>query len=295
MVRSSSGPPQPCSAPIMSSTRPGTPAEVIASASLIAWLNGTSGSLVPWKVRTGASSLETNVSGDALAAASGFSCGRATQEILDPGLADLGDVLGGQVGRTEVIDDGLDPAVGSTGGDVAFQAVARAGEPEHKGQMAARRKADRADPIGVDLVFLGVRLEPAHRGLHVVNLRGKRVLGTKPILGRDRDVTAADELGAGSAARRPCFPVARPRRGSRRPPEAVPSPPAGSSRSSLSSDRADLGVDDVLLLLGFRRLVRTGRPCRRSRDQNDQAQRADHSPHHETVLRTESELMSNHR
>ena len=80
----------------------------------------------------------------------------ATQEVFDPGLADIGNVVGGQVGRTEVIDDGLDPAVGSTGGDVAFQAVGGPREAQHQGQVAPRREADRTDSLGVDLVFLGV-------------------------------------------------------------------------------------------------------------------------------------------
>lgn len=40
----------------------------------------------------------------------------ATEEVFDPGLADIGDVFGGQVGRAEVIDDGFDPAVGAPAG-----------------------------------------------------------------------------------------------------------------------------------------------------------------------------------
>ena len=51
---------------------------------------------------------------------------RTSEEVLDPWLADLGDVLGGQVRRPEVIDDCLDAAVGSTRGYIALQAVGRA-------------------------------------------------------------------------------------------------------------------------------------------------------------------------
>ena len=75
---------------------------------------------------------------------------------MTQGLQISGMSLGGQVGRTEVIDDGLDPAVGRTGGDIAFQAVGGPREAQHQGQVAPRRKADRADSLGVDLVFLGV-------------------------------------------------------------------------------------------------------------------------------------------
>jgi hypothetical protein len=42
-----SSPPNPCPAPTNSSTRPGTPAAVMASVNLVAWVGGTSGSLVP--------------------------------------------------------------------------------------------------------------------------------------------------------------------------------------------------------------------------------------------------------
>ena len=38
-------------------------------------------------------------------------------------------------------------------------------------------------------------LDPAHRRLHVLDLRGERLLGTEPILGRDRHVTPAGEVG----------------------------------------------------------------------------------------------------
>ena len=53
----------------------------MASASSIAWVCGTSGSFVPWKVRIGASSLVTYVRGEALAASSGLSVGRRAQEV----------------------------------------------------------------------------------------------------------------------------------------------------------------------------------------------------------------------
>ena len=45
-----------------------------------------SGSLVPWKVSTGASSLETNVKGDAWAAAAGLSVGVPPRKSLTQGL-----------------------------------------------------------------------------------------------------------------------------------------------------------------------------------------------------------------
>ena len=108
---------------------------------------------------------------------------RTAQEIFDPGLADIGNVLGGQVGRTEVIDDGLDAAVGSTGGDIAFQAVGGPVRPNIKARWPPAEKPIAPMRSGSTLYFFAFDFEPAHRGFHVMNLRGKASLRTKTILG----------------------------------------------------------------------------------------------------------------
>ena len=55
------------------------------------------------------------MSGEALAAASGLSSGVPPRKSFTSGLETRRNVLGRQVGGTEVIDDRLDPAVGRTG------------------------------------------------------------------------------------------------------------------------------------------------------------------------------------
>ena len=60
--------------------------------------------------------------------------------------------------------------------------------------MSPGGKADRSDVPGVDFVVLGVSLQPANRGLDVVNLRGEVILGAESVLRRDRHVTPLGEL-----------------------------------------------------------------------------------------------------
>ena len=202
------------------------------------------------------------------------------QKVLDPGFANVGDISGGQVGGTEVIDDGLDPAVRSTGGDVSFKAVIRACEAQHQGQVASRREADRANSFGVDLVFLGVDLEPANRGLNVMNLGRESVRGTKAVLGRDRDVSALGKLrqdwpDIGLVPLAPGTAVNHHDRGKR------PVTCCRPGQVELELRRAGLGVDDVLFGCRLGRLCSPGGQRDEAKTQDDGAQPKNRSINHE--------------
>ncbi len=158
---------------------------------------------------------------------------RPAEEVLDDRRGDLGDVGRGEVGRPEVVDDRLDLGARRVAGGVPFQAVLGPGHAEHHRQVPAGREPDRADVVGVDLVLLGVPLEPADGRLDVVDLRRERVLGGEPILRRDRHVAAAGELEQQRRACPPSCPRASRRRGSRAPPGTAPPPrPAAPGRAS---------------------------------------------------------------
>ncbi len=136
-----------------------------------------------------------NVIGEALRGFQGFVFGRSAQEVFDERLRDGRNVSRRQIGRSEVVHDGLDAAVGRTGGGIPFKIGVRARHAEHERQMAAGRETDCPDPVRVDLKFLGIGLDEAHRGLDIVDLRGKCILGAEPILRRDRNVTVLGEFG----------------------------------------------------------------------------------------------------
>ena len=111
-VWSISAPPQPCPAPTISSTRPGTPAGGhgvgqldrlgVRDQRVLRALEGQHRRIVLGDIRP-RRGLGRQV---------GLVGRRRAQEIADQWLGDLGDVLGAQVGRSEVVDDRLDAGVG---------------------------------------------------------------------------------------------------------------------------------------------------------------------------------------
>ena len=111
--------------------------------------------------------------------------------------------------------------------------------------MASRRKAGRTNPLGVNLVFLGVGFEPAHRGLHVINLRREFVFGTKAVLRRNRNISPLGELGQdrtniGLVPRSPRAAMDHDHRGERSVTLARP------CQVKLELYVARLGVDNIL-------------------------------------------------
>ena len=91
----------------------------------------------------------------------------------------------------------------------AFELLDAGGEAEHQHQMAAGAAAERADVVGVDVVFRRVGAQKADRGLDVLHGGGKLIARREPVVGGGRDISVLGEfdgqrnvafLGAGAEA-----------------------------------------------------------------------------------------------
>ena len=102
-----------------------------------------------------------------------------------------------------------------------------AGHAEEQHQVSAGRSAGRANFLRIERQLAGIGAKIAHRGLHVIDRRGKRSLRRQPVVGGRRDVAQLrqpDALLAYSlcAIRRESL-----RHGRREPPDEWRCPTAG--------------------------------------------------------------------
>ena len=93
------------------------------------------------------------------------------------------------------------------------------GEPEHRGEVGARRLAPRDDPVGVDTELVGAGAQPADRGLDVVELGGEDRLAGQAVVDRRDGEAGGDEPGERVGA-----PVAQGRAEHRAVPSRKPPP-----------------------------------------------------------------------
>ena len=100
-----------------------------------------------------------------------------------------------QLGRTEVVDDGLHVR-GVPGPGVRGRTLHRpdaAARSSQRCQMSTGRGAEDRDAIRVEPVLVRVRADPTDGGLHVVDLRGEGRVGRPAVVRGDQGVAPIDE------------------------------------------------------------------------------------------------------
>ena len=74
-------------------------------------------------------------------------------------------------------------------GSVAFQAFARTDQPQHGHQMGPGRVSISADPLGIEIILLGMGTQPANRALAVLDASRERCLAEQAIIDGDANVS----------------------------------------------------------------------------------------------------------